>query len=400
MHDAGGTGESIWSKTFISLFCVNGIISFGQTMMNVLISLYADSLGADASLVGFTVSVFAYSGLLLKLVSAPAIDAFSRKKLLFGSLLLLTLSYFLMFISSNIAMLICARLLQGAAMAFATTTCLTMATDTLPPERISSGIGFYSVAQAACSAVGPVIGLGLAGALGYNAAFAIAAAFMALGMLSVLLVDEPEHARRPFKISLSNVFAKETVLPAFLAALLAIGFYNINAFLTLYAVERGVGDSIGWFFTLNALLMLLSRPLMGSLADRFGFVKVMIPSMICFGLSLFTISLATSLPVFLLAAVFAAFGYGASAPMIQAFSMKSVPPERRGAGSSAYFIGMDLGNLVGPVIGGHVAGAVGYATMWDVMIIPIALAFLLVLALRKHITAVDRGAATSHASDR
>lgn len=396
----GGTGESIWSKTFISLFCVNGIISFGQTMMNVLISLYADSLGADASLVGFTVSVFAYSGLLLKLVSAPAIDAFSRKKLLFGSLLLLTLSYFLMFISSNIAMLICACLLQGAAMAFATTTCLTMATDTLPPERISSGIGFFSVAQAACMAVGPMIGLNFSSAFGYNSAFVLGAVMMTIAAFAVLIVKEPPHDKRPFRLSLSSMFAKETILPAALTFLLGTAFCNVNSFLALYAAERGVGDSIGWYFTVNALLMLVSRPLVGNLADRFGVVKVVLPSVCSFALSFFIISQATSLPVFLLAAAFSAFGYGAAGPMIQAYCMKCVPPERRGAGSSAYFIGMDLGNLVGPVIGGHVAGAVGYAAMWDVMIIPIALAFLLVLALRKHITAVDRGAATSHASDR
>ena len=391
-------GSGIWSKSFISLFFVNGLLSLGQMMMNVLIALYADSLGADASMVGFTVSAFAYTALALKFVSAPAIDAFSRKRILIGSLFVLALSYLMMSASSNIFMLVFARLLQGSAMAFTTTTCLAMATDTLPPDHISSGIGYFSVAQAACMAVGPMIGLNLAGTFGYNAAFATGGVLMLVGTAAVFLVKEPPHKRRPFKLSLGSMFAKETILPAFLAGLLAIAFCNVNSFLALYAGERGVGDDIGWYFTVNAILMLFSRPLVGRMADEHGLVKVILPSMCSFALSFFIISRASSLPLFLLAAVFAAFGYGAAGPMIQAFCMKSVPPERRGAGSSAYFIGMDVGNLVGPVIAGHVVGLVGYQLMWDVMIIPIGLAFLFVLAFRKRITEVDRRAAAS-ASD-
>lgn len=64
-------GNGIWNKAFISLFCVNGLISLSQMMMNVLIALFADELGADTSLVGFAVSSFAYTALALKLISAP-----------------------------------------------------------------------------------------------------------------------------------------------------------------------------------------------------------------------------------------------------------------------------------------------------------------------------------------
>ena len=99
---------------------------------------------------------------------------------------------------------------------------------------------------------------------------------------------------------------------------------------------------------------------------------------------------AATLPVFLIAAVFSAFGYGAAGPMIQAYCIKSVPPDKRGVGSSAYYIGLDVGNLAGPVIAGNVAEAVGYQLMWDVMIIPIALAFAFVILFKKRIDAADR----------
>ena len=88
--------NGIWNKAFISLFCVNGLISLSQMMMNVLIALFADEMGADTSLVGFAVSSFAYTALALKLISAPAIDSFNRKWLLAASLGILAVSYLIM----------------------------------------------------------------------------------------------------------------------------------------------------------------------------------------------------------------------------------------------------------------------------------------------------------------
>lgn len=152
----------IWSKSFISLFIVNGIMWLVIQMVNVLVSLDADALGATSAEVGFVMSSFAITALVFKVFSAPAIDAFSRRALLAGSLVLLAVAFFIVGVTASVPMLVLARLLQGVSMAFSTTTCLAMATDSLPPERMGSGIGFFSVAQAAFSAVGPLVGLALA----------------------------------------------------------------------------------------------------------------------------------------------------------------------------------------------------------------------------------------------
>ena len=156
----------IWSKAFISIFIANGALAMGQQMVNVLIALYVDSLGASTTLVGFAVSAFAYTCLVLKIVSGPAIDAFSRKKILIVASFAVAASYVVFSISGNIVVVILARLLQGSAMAFTFTCCLAMATDTLPRERVNTGIGYFSLAQAACMAIGPMVGLTLADAFG------------------------------------------------------------------------------------------------------------------------------------------------------------------------------------------------------------------------------------------
>lgn len=382
--------QKIWNAAFISVFIANAVTMLGQQMMNVLVSLYADSLGASTSLVGFIASAFAYTALGFKAVSAPAIDAYSRKKLLAASIIVIASSYFLFAFSTHVALLVFARLLQGAGMAFTSTCCLAMAADALPPRKVSSGIGYFSLAQAACMAFGPMVGLSIAETWGFFVAFTIGGTLMIISAVVALLVKEKPHARRPFKISLGNMFAREAMVPTVAAGLLMIAFCNVNSFLALYAAQRGV-DNIGMYFTVNAVLMLISRPLIGTLTDRYGSLKTILPSLVCFACSFAIISQADELWMFLVAAAFSAFGYGASGPMLEACCIKSVPPERRGAGSGAYFIGLDVGNLVGPVIAGSVAGAVGYQLMWIIMIIPIALTFGLLVAFRGRIAEIDAG---------
>ena len=385
-------GESkgrIWTPAFISIFIANGALAMGQQMVNVLIALYADSLGASTTLVGFAVSAFAYTSLALKIVSAPAIDAFSRKKILVVALFAVAASYLVFSLSSNIVVVVLARLLQGSAMAFTFTGCLAMATDTLPRDRVNAGIGYFSLAQAACMAIGPMVGLTLADALGYNAAFAIAGVIMLVAVGCALFVKEPPHKRRPFKIAPNSFFAFEAAVPVIIASLLVIAFCNVNSFLALYAAERGV-DHIGLYFTVNAVLMLFSRPFTGSLADRFGLVKVLLPSIACFACSFIVISQADELWKFLVAAVLSAFGYGAAGPLLQACCMECVPPERRGAASSAYFIGIDAGNIVGPVLAGSIAGVTGYQPMWLILLVFIAAGFVLTIVFRKKIARIEQ----------
>lgn len=385
----GASKGRIWTRAFVSIFIANGALAMGQQMVNVLIALYADSLGASTTLVGFAVSAFAYTSLALKVVSAPAIDAFSRKKILVVALFAVAASYVVLSLSRDIVVVVLARFLQGSAMAFTFTGCLAMATDTLPRDRVNAGIGYFSLAQAACMAIGPMVGLTLADALGYNAAFGIAAVIMIVAVGCALLVKEPPHKRRPFKIALNSFFALETVIPVLIASLLVIAFCNVNSFLALYAAERGV-DNIGLYFTVNAVLMLVSRPLTGSFADRYGLVKVLLPAITSFACSFLVISQADALWMFLIAAVLSAFGYGAAGPLLQACCMECVPPERRGAASSACFIGIDAANIIGPVLAGSIAGVTGYQPMWLILEVFIVAGAVLTIVFRKKIGQIER----------
>jgi MFS family permease len=381
----------IWNATFVSVFITNMLMYLGQWMCNALVAKYADHLGALATTVGVVTSSFALTALLFKFISAPAIDTFNRKYVLAGAMSVMGIAFVGYSFSRSIPLLMVFRLLQGVSMAFTATSCLALASDALPSSQLGTGIAYFSLAQAACQAIGPTLSLTLASAIGYNATFAVAACFTLIGAFTATRIRTRFKRTRKFRISMDSIVAKEALIPATIMFLLSITYSIINSFLVIYGGRQGVGTRIGYFFTVYALTLLFSRPMVGRLTDKFGHVKVLIPAMLCFATAFVMISFSAQLWMFLLAAFVSAFGYGACQPAVQALAMKMVPRDRRGAGSCTSFIGNDAGNLVGPPLAGAIVEQFGYASMWRVMIFPVFLAISFVLVFRYRIGRAGEG---------
>ena len=87
-------------------------------------------------------------------------------------------------------------------------------------------------------------------------------------------------------------------------------------------------------------------------------------------------------------------GYGTAFSSAQALCMKVAPPDLRGAASTTSFIGLDIGDLLGPVICGALVDLMGCANMFLMMLIPIAFSVILLLAwLPKNMHLVKPGSA-------
>ena len=68
----------------------------------------------------------------------------------------------------------------------------------------------------------------------------------------------------------------------------------------------------------------------------------------------------------LIAAVLKAVGQGSGQSAIQADSVRKLGLQRSGVASSSCYIGMDLGNVLGPAIGAFVISGSGYELLFNV----------------------------------
>lgn len=391
--------KTIWNPMFLSIFFANMALNMGQQMSNSLLSLYANSLGAPADQIGQLMSMFAVTALIFRFISGPAMNAYNRRKLVGMAMSFMATAYLGFSFAPKIAPVIgveaitilkCFRLIQGVGNAFGSACCLTIVSDTLPKDQFTTGMGYYSVAQVVAQAIGPTIGVFLRDLFGYNNTYIIIFCVMCVAIFTSTRVKLAPRKTVPFSLKVSNMIAKEAIIPASVTFMVAMGFTSINAFMLVYAEERGIpGGSL--FFTVYALTLLATRPIIGKLTDKYGFVKVAIPSVFMTALSLAVIGFSVNTFMLLLAAFVNAFGYGAVQPMLQSLCMKSVPTERRGSAAGTNYIGMDSATIIGPSVCGIVADTFGYTpTMWLVMTVPILAGMVVIFLLRRPIGKIEK----------
>lgn len=387
MGKAGKT--TIWTFPFVALLCMNFFQAMGSQICMVVIPLYAYSLGATVSVVGIVTGAFAVTALASRPFLGAAFQSFSNKRLLMGAYSLSLVSMLLYSVVSSIPLMVAVRFVHGLGIGCATPLALSIVSNILPQGRLSSGISIYTLGLALAQTVGPIVGIWASGTFGYGAAFLASAGFqtVALVLSGTLKVRAPEE-KVPFRVNASNVFAKEALRPALVLMLLAIPFSCTNSFVVLFGQARGI-DGVGLYFTVYALCLLLTRPLFGSLSDRFGVLTMLVPSILLFCAGLFVLSRADSLQVLCLAAVLSSCGYGVANPLVQSYSFEGMPASRRGVISNTTYTGVDAGNLIGPYLGGSVVDVLtpvsggesgAYGWMWLVLIIPVAFSLVLVLA--------------------
>ena len=384
----GEKAPSIWSFPFVALMTTNFFQSMAAFMTNTTLPVYIDYLGATASIVGVVVSAFAITALLIRPFAGPAFDSFPKKRLLLIAQIIIAASLFLYGVADSVPFLFAVRLLHGIGIGCSGPLAMSLVSEFLPPERLASGISIYALAQSFAQVIGPAVGLWLVDAVGFSPAYFLAAACVLVAMVGVFFLKEPDRERLPYQFKLNRMFAREAVPKAFVLMLLAVSFSCMASYLVLYGNLRGI-EGIGIYFTVYALCLLGTRPLFGKMADKFGAERVLLVGIVCFALSYVLLHTTQDFTRLIVVAVFGSAGFGACAPLVQSLALSSVPVERRGAASNTAFTGMDVGMLLGPVIGGNaiemlvtVTGSLvqAYALMWLIMIVPIALAFVVIIS--------------------
>jgi MFS family permease len=394
----------VLNANFLKIFVINVLGQYAVYSMNTLTGPFAHFLGATPTGVGIVSGLFALTAMAFKLVSAPTIDAFRRKPVLLFALGVVLVACACYTASHSISGLVVSRLLTGVALAFLPTVCYVIASDTLPPDQLGKGMGYFAIGTVVTQALAPAIGLHFVATLGYNATFGMVTALIAATVAFTAFTRfQTVTAARPFSVRPDSIFAVTVLAPTFLLLVEAMVWSQVNAFLVLFGETRGIpAEQVGLFFTVLAAVLVFSRPFIGHLADRHGASKILLASMALLAASFLIISWSHSLLLFLVSAVVTAFGYAGCQPTLMAVCFRLVPAERRGAASCTAYMGQDLGNLIGGVLGGSLVQYFGYASMWRLMVVPLAAAAVVAIALRSRLDAQGilpgRATATATAS--
>ena len=383
------TKTTIWTKDFICILIANGMMVLSHNSVNPMVSTYTTYLGAGPRLMGLLTGLFFGIALAMRPVAGPVTTRVDNRKLMMtvyciGCIVNLGYAAF-----HTIPVFLVFRILNGVQYAFIGSLGVTLAANSLPQDRLTSGLGIYGVSGAIATSIAPQIALWLRDwgtslkdkDLGFTFVFLFAAASLLLGLIPLYLMS-PDKKDKAVVASTGKwyqtIVSKHAAFPAVIMFLLTIAYAQFNGYMVPFGEEIGV-KQIGMFFTVLSLIMLVTRPVCGALSDRYGQRLLIIPGTLLFVSSFLVISAAKDLTLIIVGAVIVALGYGAANPSVQSLCMQTEPKARRAVASNTIFTGIDLGYFLGPLIGGFIREYATYRTVMRFGAIPALLSLVVFL---------------------
>jgi MFS family permease len=382
---------TIWNKNFICVSLCNLLLCVAHWSVNTQVATYVTFLGVTPVIMGLLSGMFFGISLAMRPVSGPMVTKLDKRMLMIMIFVLGGVVNIGYAIFHSVPAFVAFRFLNGVQYSFVGSLLMTAAGDSLPPEKLASGMGFYGIGGAFGTAVGPWIGAELfeLGAklknedLGFTLVFLFAAVTFLIAVIPSFIAKPDKKTKEEVASTgawYKNILTVYAVPSTVVMFFILIGYSLFNTYIFNFAEEQNIPD-IQWFYTAMAVLLIVFRPLSGYLTDRLGIAKVVIPGLILFAASFMLVGTSTTLVQIIIAGVVAAIGVGSTQPAIQAMCIQSVPPLKRGVASNTIYIGMDLGLFAGPLLGSVVYKYSSYAVMFQAAVVPIAIGLICFIAI-------------------
>ncbi len=332
--------------------------------------LFARALGAPPSLIGWAVMASTVPGVLISLPAGLLRDRLGARPLLVAALFVFATAPFLYLLVRTIGELAIVRFYHGFATAIFGTVVGAEIVARYPQSR-GHALGVYSAVSTVGRSLAPFLGGALISAAGFPGVYIGCAVAGVLALVLGLRVtsdhpSEPAPSPGPNPTSSAThaaaVLADRVVLTtSLIEALQYLVFGSVEAFLAIYAAHRGWPPwTIGVLLGTQLGIVVLFKPRLGALSDRFGRRTLILTGLTIGMLAVAALPFTANFPALL--AINAAFGAGFAATTAATGALVADRARSGGFGASMGVLRtiMDMGQATGPVLTGALIGAGGY----------------------------------------
>ncbi len=304
-------------------------------------------------------------------------DRHGRKLMVVRAALGLTVAATLMGLATTVAQLFFLRVGQGAISGFIAAAIALMASSA-PRERMGYALGTLQTAIPSGTILGPLVGGYLADRIGARQVFFVTAALTLTSAIIVMaLVREGERTRsnEGFGRIWENyrlVFGTPQIRLLYFVlfgcqfALMALGPVMALFVESLGAHGRLLATTTGAIFAVTGLATVLTAPRWGRRSDRGGYRPTLGIALIGSGLFALPQGLVTAPWQLFLARIPYGVFIGGVVPSVHAMISLRAPDARRAGVLGITSTALMLGNLMGPLLGGAIAGAFGLRSIFFV----------------------------------
>lgn len=196
------TIQKIWNKKFVLLFITNLLVLAAFYASIPIIPVYCQEIGITGSGIGIVLTAMSVATILFRPIAGYLLDNFNRYRVypLFLALFCLAFPSFIEF--PIFGALIVIRLYMGAVYSVCGSATMTLASDVLPPTKITEGISRFAFTISIGMAVGPYAGVQVQNHLDSKASFltVFAISVIALICVSCCRIKYPKVKRKKFSI--------------------------------------------------------------------------------------------------------------------------------------------------------------------------------------------------------
>ena len=360
----------LWSPAFTNYGISSGILYMTQYVLVAALPIVITSELAGSDLdAGLAMTYFQIGTILCRIFAGRLIDGFNKRIVLLISTALFFIIMGLFNFTTSLEAVFVLRGLHGVVFALGTTVMATLAVLVLPPNRKGEGVNMFAIFSNIAMVLGPAIGLYALSSYGSMALYIFLTVMTGLAMvlsniipLSKELVLPKQSKYKGWHIS---QFIENKSLPwALMGLFIGFTYSGVLVFIPIELNSMGAGIWGSAFFAIFALMIIISRPIVGKIYARYGSKIIIYTGLGLFILGLFVLGLAITPLAILFTAPLLGLGYGAAQPAFQALAIQSAPIERAGVSTATYFLALDISVGAGSVILAVLASAWGYQYLY------------------------------------
>ncbi|MDI6879988.1 MAG: MFS transporter, partial [Desulfitobacteriaceae bacterium] len=246
--------------------------------------------------------------------------------------------------------------------------------DVSPGARLAQAIGIFSTSTSLSMGIAPALGTFLQQKLPFPILLSIPMIMALVTIIAVMFIRKPAPLKsiensKPLWEILSN---KHVLVPGITWITCSFTLGTITAFLPLYVLMIP-GTNSAEFFTAYSLALVSVRLGGGSLADHYGRVKVIIPSMLLVCAGIFGLSMVQSAGTLVLFALIYGLGFGLGWPTMSALVVDHAGLSDRGMAIGIFSSSVDIGFFLGAAVMGVVSSKLGFSQMFALAaLVPLA----------------------------
>lgn len=329
-----------------------------------LLPLYLHQLGASETVIGAAMGSSGLASLLVLPLVGMFIDRVGpRLFLLTGAVTMTAASIGFLFVHAVGPAVFALRVLQGMSLAAAFTATTTFAAEFAPRARRARALGVFGLSTLLTHAIAPSLGEELVRRAGFPALFAAAMACTLIVLVIALPLPRPHRAAQAAMRGARQLRPVHWLIAATMT-FAGAGFGCVMTFVPTFVTTHGLGR-VAYFFAAYTSAAILTRLVGAGASDRFGRERVIVPTLLLLGVSIFWLGRVDGLATLFAAGALFGTAQGISYPTLHAFLVDVATEAQLGRTQALFNGAFNLGVSGSAFAFGVVAEHFGYRVMFS-----------------------------------